>query len=65
MKKMLGMTRAERKALGLKGRKHYDKNFSMESYRDNWIKVMDDVTEKHGSWDTRKNYVSYTFEEIK
>ena len=65
MKKMLSMTRAERKALGMKGRQHFEKNFSMESYRDNWVKVMDEVIEKNGSWDNRKNYTSYTFEEIK
>jgi len=65
MKKICSMTRAERKAMGAKGRKHFEKNFSTQMYRDEWVRVMDEVLEKNGSWDSRKNYVSYTFEEIK
>lgn len=65
MEKIHNMSRAERKALGAKGRKHFENNFSMKMYRDEWVKVMDEVIEKNGSWDTRKGYVSYKFEEIK
>ena len=38
------------------GLNHVKKNYSFESYQERWIEAIDEIVEKHGSWDTRKNY---------
>ena len=35
---------------------HVKNNYSFENYQKKWIEVMDEIVEKYGSWDTRKNY---------
>ena len=62
--KMVEMTPEEREALGQAGREHVQKNYSFEKFTKDWIEVVDDVVEKHGSWETRKNYKTYEFTEL-
>ena len=38
------------------GMNHVKKNYSFENYQKKWVELMDEIVEKHGSWDTRKNY---------
>jgi len=63
--KMIEMPEDERQKLGELGREHVQKNYNFETFCNDWIKVIDDTIEKHGSWDTRKSYTPYTFTEIK
>jgi len=58
------MSRQERKELGKKGCEFVNKNFSFDNFCKNWDRIMKEVHEKHGSWDTRKNYTSWTVKEF-
>ena len=64
LKQMLDMSKDERKALGKAGRKHVMKEYNYNDYCDNWIDVFKNVAETHGSWETRKNYQSWSIREI-
>ncbi len=64
MIKIHNMTREERKAIGNKGMQHVKKNFSFEQYGQKWDKILTEVHEKNGSWETRKNYKSWTIKEL-
>tara|TARA_B100000287_G_scaffold433303_1_gene494692 strand:+ start:484 stop:1785 length:1302 start_codon:yes stop_codon:yes gene_type:complete len=61
---MYEMGREKRLALGAKGREHVLKNYNFETYRNNWFNLLTKVHEKHGSWDTRKNYEPWTLKKI-
>ena len=54
-----------RKELGQKGREHVLQNYNFNDFNSRWVKLMTDLHEKHGSWETRKGYNGITFEEIK
>lgn len=62
--KMYNMTEEEREEMGRRGRKHVVDNYSLSKYAGNWYQVMNNVIEKYGSWENRKNYKSYTVEEM-
>ena len=63
MIKIHNMTREERKALGLKAHQNVQKNFGFQSFQDTWDKLLSEVHEKNGSWETRKNYKSWSVKE--
>lgn len=48
------MSRKERKELGKKGRNHVMNNYSMKNYVETWDKLLTDIHQEQGSWDTRK-----------
>ena len=62
--KMYNMSKEERKNLGKKGAQHVNKNYNFEDFNKKWIELMDDIHERHGSWDTRKGYKSWEIKEI-
>ena len=64
LRKMYSMTRAERKAWGLQGRDHVAKNFNFQDYETKWVEIFEHVAEKYGSWETRKQYKTWTMEEL-
>jgi len=64
MRKVYYMPKEELKELGRKGRKHVLKNYNFDSFNKNWIETMHSIHEKYGSWENRKNYNSWTFEEV-
>ena len=61
--KIHNMSREERKALGKKGHEFVSKNFNFKDYVSGWDKVFKDCYEKNGSWETRKNYKSWSVKE--
>ena len=63
--KIYEMTPQQREELGAKGRQHVLKNFNFQDYGSKWVDLMDDIHERHGSWDTRKGYKRWHLEEIK
>ncbi len=65
LEKIFYMSKEERRKLGKAGREHVIKNYSFEKFNDTWVSEMLKIHEKCGSWDTRKNYVSWVCEEIK
>jgi len=64
LKKVYNMTKEERKALGAKGRDYLMKNYGFKQYQEKWDEILTDVHNKHGSWDTRKNYTNWTLTEV-
>lgn len=64
MIKIHNMTREQRKQIGSKGREYIMKNFNFNNFVNRWDKIMFDINEKHGSWQNRKNYKSWTIKEF-
>ncbi|MCS5550312.1 MAG: glycosyltransferase [Gammaproteobacteria bacterium] len=64
MNKIYHMTEDERNELGKAGREHVLKNYNFEDYGKRWIKVMEDLHEKYGSWENRKEYKSWRVTEL-
>jgi glycosyltransferase involved in cell wall biosynthesis len=62
--RLYNMSKEEREELGRKGRAHVLQNYSLPIYAGNWYQTLQKITEEHGSWETRKNYKSYTIEEL-
>lgn len=65
LKKIHSMTREERKKLGKKGRGHVMTNYGFADFSQKWVDLMTKIHETCGSWETRKNYKSWEFKEIK
>jgi len=65
LKKMYNMSPGERKLLGMKGRQHVVRNYNFQNFNKQWVDLVDSVIEKHGSWETRKEYTAWEFREIK
>jgi len=64
LRAIYNMTKAERKALGAKGREYVLKNYSHDNYVKQWDDTIRHIHEKYGSWDNRKNYKSWTIKEV-
>lgn len=65
LEKMYNMSPEERNELGLKGREHVLNNYSFKLYAERWDELFQNVKEKHGSWDTRKNHSTWHLSEVK
>ena len=61
---MYNKTTEEREALGAAGRAHVQKNYNFEDFCSNWDKILTDIHEKLGSWETRKAPQAWTVEEV-
>ena len=46
------------------GRSHVRENYNFEDYEKGWVEIMDEVIEKHGSWDTRVGYKRWHLMEV-
>ena len=57
--KFYNLPKEESEALGKAGKKHVEKNYSFDTLEKTWLDLFDSTIEKHGSWDTRKNYKPY------
>ena len=51
---MYRMDEDERREWGRNGRKHVLKNYNLRQYAENWDRLMKQIYDVHGSWDTRK-----------
>ena len=56
LKKAIGITKGKYKKMSDAGLRHVDENYKFENYEQQWIKAMDEIIEKYGSWETRKLY---------
>ncbi len=63
--KMYRMGTDRRLELGKKGLAHVNNNYSFRAYQEKWVKLMLDIHEKEGSWETRRDYSNIVLEEIK
>ena len=64
LNKIYSMSKKEKEKMGKKGRKHVMKNYNFDDYGTRWTELMLDIHERYGSWENRKNYESWTLEEV-
>jgi glycosyltransferase involved in cell wall biosynthesis len=62
--KIYELSRSQRRELGLKGREHVVNNYNFKTYHEEWDKILQNVHEKYGSWETRKHYKTWEFTEV-
>ena len=54
------MSKEEKERLGKLAREHVVKNYNFENFSTRWDKLLTEVHEKNGSWETRKNYKGWS-----
>ena len=59
------MKQEEREEMGKMGREHIMKNYNYEKITKRWDEIFQNIYNELGSWETRKNYKSWTFSEVK
>ena len=64
LSKIYNVGAVERRKMGMAGRKHVEANYSFETFKNTWIKVMDELHEREGSWENRKGYYAIRFVEV-
>jgi glycosyltransferase involved in cell wall biosynthesis len=64
LKKALNISNKAYKKMLTGGLKHIEDHYSFKSFEEKWIKTMDEIVEKHGSWSTRKNYKRWHLLEV-
>jgi glycosyltransferase involved in cell wall biosynthesis len=64
MVKIHNMKPEDRKSLGLKGHQYVMKNYNFNNYNSSWDRIMTEIYNNNGSWETRKNYKSWELKEI-
>jgi glycosyltransferase involved in cell wall biosynthesis len=47
-----------------KGIKHVQENYSFETFRSSWVSLINDITERLGSWSNRKGYNTWEIKEL-
>ena len=52
------------KKLSKQGIAHVKKNYNFEDYETGWVEVMDDLIERHGSWENRQGYEPWHLLEV-
>jgi len=62
---MLEMSPEDRDKMGEAGREHTMKNYNFEDFTKRWPELLEDIHNRYGSWETRKGYKNWTFEEVK
>lgn len=65
MLKIYNMSKEERDYMGERGLQHVLKNYNFENFENKWVETIDDICERHGSWDNRKIYQRWNLTEIK
>ena len=40
------------------------KEYNFDKFVKNWVEIFDEFHEKHGSWETRKNYENWQLLEV-
>ena len=64
MRTFYNMSTKERAHLGMLGMKHVRNNYNYDDFQKNWLNLIEDITERFGSWDTRKGYKAWELKEI-
>ena len=50
--------------MGKSGRQHVLNNYGFAQYAGLWYQTFEELFEEFGSWEERKNYKSWSFEEL-
>lgn len=64
MKKALKLSKPKYDKLSKMCIQHVENNYNFEQFESSWVNLMDEIVEKHGSWETRKNYNRWTLLEV-
>ena len=64
LKKAINVSPKAYKRMSTQGNAHVMENYNFEDYEKNWVKTIDDVIKRHGSWETRKNYKRWHLMEV-
>jgi len=64
LKKAMNWSPKAYEKMSRQGMNHVKKNYSFESYQRKWVETMDEIIEKHGSWDTRQNHERWHLLEV-
>ena len=64
LKKALKITPARYEKMSKLGMQHVENHYSFEKFTTSWTKLMDDILEKHGAWETRKLYKRWHLLEV-
>ena len=64
MDKMMALGKRGRDEMGSNGRNHVLKNYNFKDFNDKWVKLMIEIHEKYGSWETRKYESGIRFKEV-
>jgi glycosyltransferase involved in cell wall biosynthesis len=64
MEKFHNMSKEQREEMGKAGRKHVMDNYGFAQYSGLWYQAFQELFENNGSWENRKNYKSWSFEEL-
>lgn len=62
--KALNLNKTKYKKLSDAGLKHVKNNYNFNNYEKQWIETMDQIVEKHGSWENRKIYKPWHLLEV-
>jgi glycosyltransferase involved in cell wall biosynthesis len=64
MNKAMNLTEPKYKKMVKLGIQHIDENYNFETLEKNWVKIMDEIIAKHGSWDNRVGYERWHLLEV-
>jgi len=64
LNKALKLPKTKYKKMADAGINHVVENYNFEQYEERWVELMDDIVEKHGSWENRKIYKRWHLMEI-
>jgi len=64
MKKALNASPKAYKKMSEAGIKHVNENYNFEDFERTWVRTMDEIVNKHGSWETRKGYDRWKLAEV-
>tara|TARA_R100001129_G_scaffold181759_1_gene161427 strand:+ start:42 stop:1334 length:1293 start_codon:yes stop_codon:yes gene_type:complete len=64
LKKAINISDKAYKKMSIQGREHIRNNYSFEKFNENWVTLMDEIAETHGSWETRRKYKRWHLLEV-
>ena len=64
LKKGLNWRPTAYKKMARKGLRHVNDNYNFKEFENKWVKLMDNIVEKHGSWGERRNYKRWHLMEV-
>ena len=64
LEKAIKLPKAKYNTMSKAGMQHVKDNYNFEEYESRWVETMDEVIEKHGSWETRVGYKRWHLLEV-
>ena len=64
LEKAIKLPKTKYDVMSKAGMQHVNENYNFEQYEKMWVETMDEIVEKHGSWDTRVGYERWHLLEV-